>query len=44
MTLIFKSDGSMRGEGFGAVYTSIDNSTELDSDSNCRFVSCSQVA
>jgi len=43
MTLIFKSDESKRAEGFKAEYTSIDNSTELDPNSNCRFVSCSQV-
>ncbi|XP_020631707.1 cubilin-like [Orbicella faveolata] len=35
MTLIFKSDESKRAEGFEAEYTSIDNSTELDPNSNC---------
>ena len=43
MTLIFKSDGSKSAEGFEAKYTSVDNSTKLDPDSECRFVLCSQV-
>ena len=43
MTLILKSDASQRAEGFEAVYTSSNTSTELDPDSNCRFVLCSQV-
>ena len=38
MTLIFKSDGSKRAEGFEAEYTSMDNNTKVDPDSNCRFV------
>ena len=43
MTLIFTSDNSKSAKGFEAEYTSIDNSTELDPQSNCRFVSCSQA-
>ena len=43
MTLIFTSDKSKSAMGFKAEYTSMDNSTKLDPDSNCRFVSCSQV-
>ncbi|XP_078347241.1 tolloid-like protein 2 [Oculina patagonica] len=35
MTLIFKSDGSKRGTGFEAQYTSMDNNTKLDPSSNC---------
>ena len=43
MTLVFKSDGSKNAAGFEAQYTSIDNNTALDSGSQCRFVSHSQV-
>ena len=43
MTLVFKSDGSKRAEGFEAKYTSIDNNRKLDPNSDCRFVLCSQV-
>ncbi|KAJ7355095.1 hypothetical protein OS493_027884 [Desmophyllum pertusum] len=35
MTLIFKTDGSKRAEGFEAQYTSMDSNTELDPSSNC---------
>ena len=43
MTLVFKSDGSKNAAGFEAQYTSRDNNTALDSGSQCRFVSHSQV-
>ncbi|KAL9950597.1 hypothetical protein ACROYT_G043120 [Oculina patagonica] len=35
ITLIFKSDGSKRGAGFEAQYTSMDSNAKLDPSSNC---------
>ena len=38
MMLVFKSDGSLKGAGFEAVYTSTDNNlTKADPSTNCRY-------